>query len=553
MAKPNILIFMTDQQRGDTVLPNSQAIMPNIDKFRTQGLTFSNARCPSPHCCPSRASFFTGLFPTGHGVWNNVNVGNTLSRGLTEGVRLWSEDLAEAGYNLRYSGKWHISDHESPADRGWTEGMVTAMPGKGLGEKKMWDMYQKIAEASRNGERPEDKAALDRAGNPIMKDRAEGFIPRPGYPTYVHYGTRENSFRDEDVVQDALKFLADLPKKGAGAGKGSTAARSDAAVSAADAPWALYVGTLGPHDPYFPPQRFLDMYKPEDIELPPNFRDGMDDKPRLYLRTRRRFDSLSELEHREAIRHYLAFCSYQDYLFSQVLEALERTGQAENTLVMYLSDHGDYMGEHGLWCKGLPCFQGAYNVPAIVRWPAGIKKPGRIETAPVALGDFAPTILEATGIAQFGLSAKAASPTTSAATSSATASAAAAATASKTPDAATAPSLSLMPFFRAEQPKAWRTEHYTQSNGNELYGIQRSVSDAKYKYVYNGFDLDEFYDLGKDPGEMVNQAANPAYAELVREYCGKMWRFARDNGDVSVNPYIMVSLAPYGPAEAYKG
>jgi choline-sulfatase len=109
-----------------------------------------------------------------------------------------------------------------------------------------------------------------------------------------------------------------------------------------------------------------------------------------------------------------------------------------------------------------------------------------------------------------------------------------------------------MPFYRAEQPEAWRTEHYTQSNGNELYGIQRSVSDAKYKYVYNGFDLDEFYDLGKDPGEMVNQAANPAYAELVREYCGKMWRFARDNGDTSVNPYIMVSLASYGPAEAYR-
>jgi arylsulfatase A-like enzyme len=516
--KPNILIFMTDQQRGDTVLPGSQAIMPNIDKFRTQGLTFSNARCPSPHCCPSRASFFSGLFPTGHGVWNNVNVGNTLSRGLAEGVRLWSEDLAKGGYNLRYSGKWHISDQESPADRGWTEGFVTAMPGRGQGEKTMWGMYEKIAQESRAGKRPEDAAPLDAAGNPIMKDRPEGFIPRPGYPRYTHYGTRENSFRDDDVVQDALKFLADLQKKGAAAGSAATA----------DAPWALYVGTLGPHDPYFPPQRFLDMYKLEDIKLPPNFRDGMDDKPRLYLRTRRRFDSLSELEHREAIRHYLAFCSYQDYLFGLMLEGLERTGQTENTLVMYLSDHGDYMGEHGLWCKGLPCFQGAYNVPAIVRWPAGIKKPGRIEAAKVNLGDFAPTILEAAGLAPRG-------PSVAAATS-----------------AATAPSLSLMPFYRAEQPKAWRTEHYTQSNGNELYGIQRSVSDAKYKYVYNGFDLDEFYDLGKDPGEMVNQAANPAYAELVREYCGKMWRFARDNGDTSVNPYIMVSLASYGPAEAYR-
>ena len=87
----------------------------NVARFRQEGLTFAETYCPSPHCCPSRATFFSGLFPSQHGVWNNVDVGNTLSRGLSDGVRLWPEDLREAGYRLFYSGKWHVSAEETPA------------------------------------------------------------------------------------------------------------------------------------------------------------------------------------------------------------------------------------------------------------------------------------------------------------------------------------------------------------------------------------------------------------------------------------------------------
>ena len=99
MARPNLLIFMTDQQRGATVLPGSpvKAVTPCLDRFRAEGVTFTRAFCPSPHCCPSRATFFSGLYPSEHGVWNNVDVGNTLSRGLNDGIRLWSEDLAASG------------------------------------------------------------------------------------------------------------------------------------------------------------------------------------------------------------------------------------------------------------------------------------------------------------------------------------------------------------------------------------------------------------------------------------------------------------------------
>ena len=120
MAQPNFLIFMTDHQRGDTILRNSEVITPNIDRLRARAMTFSRSYCPAPHCCPSRATFFTGLYPSEHGVWNNVMVDNTLSRGLYDGVRTFSEDLKDNGYDLYFSGKWHVSNVESPANRGFT-------------------------------------------------------------------------------------------------------------------------------------------------------------------------------------------------------------------------------------------------------------------------------------------------------------------------------------------------------------------------------------------------------------------------------------------------
>ncbi|MEM7623743.1 MAG: sulfatase-like hydrolase/transferase, partial [Planctomycetota bacterium] len=118
---PNLLIFMTDQQQGGTVLPGHplKAQTPVLDRFRAQSVTFARTFCPSPHCCPSRASFFTGLYPSEHGVWHNVNVTNAISRGLNPGVQPWSVDLAAAGYRLALSGKWHVSN-EDQADRyGW--------------------------------------------------------------------------------------------------------------------------------------------------------------------------------------------------------------------------------------------------------------------------------------------------------------------------------------------------------------------------------------------------------------------------------------------------
>lgn len=109
-----------------------------------------------------------------------------------------------------------------------------------------------------------------------------------------------------------------------------------------------------------------------------------------------------------------------------------------------------------------------------------------------------------------------------------------------------------MPFLRAETPPGWRDAIFTQCNGVELYYTQRSVTTKECKYVFNGFAQDELYDLRKDPHEMQNVADDPAYESIKRALCQRLWQFAYQENDTAINPYITVSLWPYGPAEAFR-
>ncbi len=480
--RPNILIVMTDHQRGDTVLPEHPCKTPNLNRLAGEGVTFSEAFCPSPHCCPARATFVTGLYPSQHGVWNNVCNEMALSRGLKDGVRCWSEDLKDAGYDLHWFGKWHVTVEEGPADRGWIEhGMTSCTTGDHHG--RAWEHYAEKADEL----------------NAVSAGRGEGMIQRPGYGAFRLYGTNEDGNpHDNRITRGAVELLGGL---------------------ANDRPWCTFVGLTGPHDPYCVPSKYLDMYRLEDIPLPPSYADEMKDKPMVVRRMREQvFGQLGEREVREGIRHFWAYCTYLDDLFGQMLEALERSGQARNTLVLYCSDHGDYCGEHGLFAKGIPCYRGAYHVPAVVRWPGQVGKPGCRADDFVSLADFGPTFLDIAGVtARRDFAGR-----------------------------------SLLPFLRGDRPAEWREEICTQCNGVELYYTQRSVATKTHKYVFNGFDQDELYDLQQDPHELVNRAGDEACAEIKRELVRRMWRFGREVNDPAINPYITVGLAPYGPAEAFR-
>ncbi|MFI3238699.1 MAG: sulfatase-like hydrolase/transferase [Lachnospiraceae bacterium] len=480
MSKKNIIVFMTDQQNADTIKATHMAKTPNIDRFLKESTQFSSCFCPSPHCCPSRASFFTGLYPSEHGVWNNVEVDNTLSRTVYDDVVLFPEQLQEAGYHTVFSGKWHVSAYDGPLERGFDTVLHEYVSNYGRMKPTNKPLTNDWDKVYTKGVRIDTRADLEK------ENKEFGRIIRPGYPTYSQFGLDENPFGDTDTTQLACSYIEDYDF---------------------EKPLFMYVGTTGPHDPYCVPQRFLDLYNIEDIELPESFYDTMEDKPALYRRTKSMF-RLTEAEHKESIRRYLAFISYEDYLFGKVLDSIEKKGITEDTVVMYLTDHGDYLANHGLWAKGLPCFREAYNIPAIVRG-SGFGE-GIVHEGLLSLTDFAPTILDIAGLESKG-SGK-----------------------------------SFLSILQGDLEEL-HTNMFSQTNGNEVYGIQRSVWNKKWKFTYNTFDFDELYDLEHDPMELHNLLPDESYNDIVYEMCKKLWQFAKEKKDNATCAYIMVALAPYGP------
>ncbi len=478
-SRPNLLIVMTDHQRWDTTDPDHPCITPNLTRLAGEGVSFIHTYCPMAHCCPSRATFFSGLYPTRTVVWNNVNNDYAINRGPHEHVRMFSEDLRDTGYDLAYTGKWHVSalGTQTPKRYGWRE---------------LGNYGEFIQDGGEKWERI-------RAGADNSDPDAQFVIP--GYEGEVLFGTNEaGRLWDQNSMEKAIE---ELPRLATG-----------------DQPWALYVGWNGPHSPYEIPQRYVDMYELEDIKLPDSYHDEMADKPDYYGKLRHAtFDRLGEAGARDAIRHFYADCTQLDEMFGKVLAALEETGQADNTVVLYCSDHGDYVGDHGLFHKQVPSFLGAYRVPAIVRWPKGITNPGRKVAEFVSLADFAPTFLELGGVEVERYHT----------------------------------GRSLVPFLNDVNPSDWRREICMQCEGTEQHFTQRQVLTKTHKYVYNGFGRDELYDLTVDPDEMVNLIDNPDYKEVKRDLVGRMWRFAYLEQDrLGSTQYIMVNTAPYGPKEGFR-
>jgi len=478
--RPNILIFMNDQEQGAVLAPGHPCRTPNADRLAREGVRFSRAYTTTAHCCPSRATFMTGLYPSHHGIYNNVLNDAALHTSLNPGISTFGEILRQSGYEMAFSGKWHVCRDEEPQDRGWKQYHATSIRGDWNGVR--WPEWRQKAQ------KPESNAP-----------RGRGELLRPGWGRYKLYGTREpdpasDPFmpRDLKTVQVGIQALSDVTQQ--------------------DKPWCLFIGPVGPHDPYILPKTYAEMYDPADVELPPSFHDDLLDKPRIYQRQRRFWSQMSEDEYREAIAHYWGYCTMQDDFLGMVLDALDESGQADDTLVIFMSDHGDYVGAHGLFMKGVAAFDECYRIPCVMRWPQGIANPGRTIDEFINHADFAPTFAEMADTSM---------PETS--------------------------GRSLLPFLRDQAPPDWPDAMYSQFNGVELYYSQRFVQTKEWKYVYNGFDFDELYNLEQDPHCMRNLAEDPAYRPVIEEMCRRMWLKAYEERDIIGNPYGTVSLAPFGP------
>ena len=379
MERPNILWYCTDQQRFDTIaaLGNGYINTPRIDEFLRTGTAFSHAYCQSPICTPSRASFLTGVYPGALGVNGN---GYELFPRQHEN-KLLPHRLSKAGYDCGLVGKLHLAspakgqeprvedgyryfqyshDHKGPRDRG----------------------HDYAAWLETRGERPED----------ILSERAVND------PASYRMGAKLKSFGGFYEPTEAVDNIP--PRLHQTYWCTEKSVEFIAADRPADQPWFLSVNPFDPHPPFDAPWEYFRRYDPGKMPGAHFEASDLHHQQRLadagvdFQSTPRHPD---ELGHRAIQASYYAMIEQLDHEFGRLLDFLEDRGALENTIVIFTSDHGETLGDHGLILKGCRFLEGLVRVPLIVAWPKRFAA-GRCLDTLVELIDLAPTLAEAAGL-----------------------------------------------------------------------------------------------------------------------------------------------------------
>lgn len=356
--QPNIVFIITDQQRLDTIAAHGHdhMITPHIDNLVNNGASFENMYVTAPVCSPSRASLFSGTYPHTNGVFRNDETWSYC----------WVTELANAGYRCVNVGKmhtWPVEDAFGFHERHVTENKDRDHPNLPF-YLDNWDK----ALRTRGAYKP----------SRVTYRQTKDYEEQLGAYLWVH---------DEDLHPDV--FVADTACWWLERYPGSE-------------PFFLQVGLPGPHPPYDPTQEYLDLYA--NRELPKPTRDyDLNSQPQPLQELRRNHlqndhDAVVHLEnpsdeqlHRQRA-HYYANCSMIDTQVGKIVEALEARGVLDNTIVVFTSDHGDCLNDHGHSQKW-NMYEQTVHVPAIVCWPGRIKANSKIP-ALVSLMDLGPTILD---------------------------------------------------------------------------------------------------------------------------------------------------------------
>jgi len=468
-ARPNILHIMVDQMQWAAIAQRSICKTPNINRLAADGLLFDRSYTPSAVCCPARAMLITGAYHWHNGVFNQVHSAPSVSRSMFREVVTYSARLRDAGYRQGYVGKWHADFTRTPLDFGFDE---IAAPGsynprllKGLPTNP-----DKV-------EKPADN----------LKTVVSKTFHWPGSQEFPMWGYREGAEEQTNawyIAECGLQML----KRYAG-GK---------------APWHIEVHFPEPHDPYLPLKKYLDGYKAEDIPIPESFRDDFRGKPGMHRREAEAWGSFTEKDVQQGRAHYYAWCEQVDAQVGRLLDALDQSGQAGNTIAVFTGDHGDMAGAHRMWIKGWYPYEDAYRIPMVIRWP-GHALAGQKCDRLVSSHDLAHTYVDAGGAAPLPFS----------------------------------DGLSLLRLMENPGRTDWRDQLLCAFYGGEFLYTQRIAVTRRFKYVFNGFDFDEFYDLEKDPHEMHNAIEDPAYRTEVDDMRARLYemmtRFGDPYGDASQN------------------
>lgn len=469
-ARPNLLFLWTDQHRGDTVpwAGNTTLKAPNFfAPLGERSFLFHRAIITQPVCTPSRGSIMSGLWPHNHGALNN-------NQRYRDGVRTIAEYLP-ADYATAYYGKWHLGD-ENNAQRGFRDW------------RSLEDIYRKYytnpADLKRFSDYhnflvargfPPDRADEDSNGAAVFSRTMAAALPEPY--TKVSF-----------LANEAEKFLH---------------ARRDGQ------PFILHVNALEPHPPSYGPLN--ELHDPSTLPAGPAFaRRPSGRVAKLVQRQLNQYQRVgyknhpfeTEADFRRLRANYYGLVSLVDNAYARILRALEASGQADNTIVVYTSDHGDMCGDFGLMQKS-NFYEGSVHVPLAIHVPWLSRR--RVDFhGPVSTVDLVPTCLDLMGIDVAGR----------------------------------VDGVSRAGVLR--NPASWRKENITcEWNDPEspaLNGRSRITADGWKLNLYQD-DAPELYDLNTDPGELRNLAAEPAHRDRVRRLADELraWQQAtRDRVPLAV-------------------
>ena len=439
---PNILWICPDMQRFDTIegLNNEYIHTPNIRKLMSESVTLTHTYVQNPVCSPSRASFLTGRYPHTTGL-------RALGQRIRPDERLVTRVLADEGYACGLAGKLHLSPtfggrlEDRAGDPGriddgysvfkWSHDISNTWPGHNMWRVWLREHGQVWPEAPRG-----------------LHGRAWGV---PIDPKYTQTAWCSDM---------AIEFMRGQKEFN---------------------PWLMSVNIYQPHAPYWPTEEYLNHYDPSKIPSP-NYRPGeLANKP-IYQQVDHQassgghgisFTETSDYDHRKIKAAYYAMIEQVDTEVGRMLQVLEETGQADNTIVIYMSDHGEMLGDHGIFLKGPYFYEGAIRVPMIMRWP-GKYKAGLKSDALVEMVDLAPTLMEAAGL----------------------------------PIPISVQGRSLTPLLTGETTKHRDSIYCEYFDSLALYNpppMAVCVRNERYKAVfYSKLQSGELYDLEKDSAESYN-------------------------------------------------
>ena len=339
----NLLFIFSDQHSKEKLgcYGNLVVKTPNLDSLAARGVRFSQAYTNCPICVPARAALATGRYVHDLRLWDNAHP-------YIGGFPSWGHRMVERGVHVTTVGKLHFRKPEDPV--GFPDQRLPLHCRDEVG-----DIYGSLRE------RDATKHGLCRS---ILD-------AHPGESSYTDF--------DRKVAQESARFLLDEAPK-------------------LEKPWALQVGFVLPHFPFFSPEEFWEMYKEDDLPFPKQY--GLADRPmhpscrdlRHYMGTEEELDKDAVMR---AVHAYYGMCSFMDAQTGMVLDALQQSGLHDNTIVVYSTDHGEMLGDHGLWYKS-SLYDGAASIPFIVAGP-DIPAAKTVDT-PISLIDGFQTFLDCVGV-----------------------------------------------------------------------------------------------------------------------------------------------------------